>query len=81
MCTSHPSVHFLLLAVHCVQLPAIVSDKVCIVISPLISLMEDQVAALNARGIAAAFLGSAQTNQEASQAHISILHGWWVVGD
>ncbi|MEW5298656.1 MAG: hypothetical protein WDW36_001750 [Sanguina aurantia] len=46
----------------CYQLPALLSGKVCIVVSPLISLMEDQVAALNARGISAAFLGSAQTD-------------------
>lgn len=34
------------------------------VVSPLIALMEDQVAALTARGIKAAMLGSAQTKQE-----------------
>lgn len=45
-----------------VQVPALVSKKVCIVVSPLISLMEDQVAALTARGIMAAFLGSAQSD-------------------
>lgn len=34
------------------------------VVSPLIALMEDQVAALTARGVHAAMLGSAQTNTE-----------------
>ncbi|MEW5308661.1 MAG: hypothetical protein WDW38_000600 [Sanguina aurantia] len=46
----------------CYQLPVLLSEKVCVVVSPLISLMEDQVAALNARGISAAFLGSAQSD-------------------
>lgn len=46
----------------CYQLPPLLSRKTCVVISPLISLMEDQVAALNARGIKATFLGSAQTD-------------------
>merc|ERR1719369_1942938 len=46
----------------CYQFPAVFSDKVSIVISPLISLMEDQVLSLDSAGISAAFLGSAQTN-------------------
>src|SRR6188768_2830224 len=40
------------------QLPATVLPGVTLVISPLIALMEDQVRALNARGIPAAFLAS-----------------------
>lgn len=40
------------------------AGRPCVVISPLIALMEDQVAALNARGVKAAFLGSAQTSSE-----------------
>ncbi|KAL6762387.1 hypothetical protein V8C86DRAFT_665973 [Haematococcus lacustris] len=44
------------------QVPPLVSGKVGVVISPLIALMEDQVAALTARGISAAFLGSAQSS-------------------
>ena len=55
------------------QVPPLVLDKVCVVISPLISLMEDQVAALNARRIPAAFLGTAQSSRWAR------LGGW--VGD
>lgn len=42
----------------CYQLPAILSDKISVVISPLIALMKDQVDALNARGIPAAFINS-----------------------
>ncbi|QQR88638.1 MAG: ATP-dependent DNA helicase RecQ [Myxococcales bacterium] len=42
----------------CYQFPATVFDGTSIVISPLIALMEDQVRALEARGIAATYLAS-----------------------
>ena len=47
----------------CYQIPPLVNGKPCIVISPLISLMEDQVSALTAKGISACFLGSAQSSR------------------
>ncbi|KAH9716722.1 werner syndrome ATP-dependent helicase [Citrus sinensis] len=46
----------------CYQLPPLVTGKTALVVSPLISLMQDQVMSLKQRGINAEFLGSAQTD-------------------
>ena len=48
----------------CYQLPAVARDALVIVISPLISLMRDQVAALRALGIAAGCIHSGQEGAE-----------------
>ncbi len=48
----------------CYQVPALILPGVAIVVSPLIALMEDQVQALRANGIAAAALHSNQTDAE-----------------
>ena len=42
----------------CYQLPALLREGTAIVVSPLIALMQDQVAALRQLGVRAAFLNS-----------------------
>jgi ATP-dependent DNA helicase RecQ len=48
----------------CYQVPALVRPGTGVVISPLIALMQDQVDALDALGVRAAFLNSTQTAPE-----------------
>jgi ATP-dependent DNA helicase RecQ len=48
----------------CYQLPAIVLDGTCLVVSPLVALMKDQIDQLTALGVAAARLDSSLTFDE-----------------
>lgn len=48
----------------CFQIPALIFDNVTLVISPLISLMRDQVEALVANGVKAAYFNSSQSDFE-----------------
>jgi len=51
----------------CYQIPALVRDGLTLVVSPLISLMKDQVDQLLANGVAAACLNSTQTREQQQQ--------------
>lgn len=59
----------------CYQIPAIVRDGVGIVVSPLIALMQDQVAALRQYGVKAAYLNSSLTPTEMSEVENQLLNG------
>ncbi len=52
----------------CYQVPALCMEGITLVISPLISLMMDQVKALNQAGVHAAYINSALTENQVSKA-------------
>lgn len=51
----------------CFQLPALLTGKVVVVISPLISLMHDQCLKLSTHKVSACFLGSGQLDNRIEQ--------------
>lgn len=51
----------------CYQVPALALEGITIVVSPLISLMQDQVQQLTAQGVKAAYLNSSQDAEEAQK--------------
>lgn len=59
----------------CFQVPALAMEGTALVISPLISLMRDQVEGLRANGIAAAFLNSSLSRDEESRVESDCLTG------
>ncbi len=59
----------------CFQIPALLLPGLCVVVSPLISLMKDQVDALNSNGIPAAFLNSSLSFREEENIIFQCLHG------
>ena len=65
----------------CYQVPAMAQEGICIVVSPLIALMQDQVAALNKKGIPALLLHTGmsrrmmvQTLKNAGGGHYKFLY-------
>lgn len=52
----------------CYQIPALMLPGITVVISPLISLMKDQVRALNEAGVHAAYINSSLTESQISKA-------------
>jgi ATP-dependent DNA helicase RecQ len=59
----------------CFQVPALCLEGLTLVVSPLVALMRDQVAALQSNGVAAAYLNSTQTPEEADAVLRSIGSG------
>ena len=59
----------------CYQIPAILLDGVTLVVSPLIALMQDQVAALQQLGVDAAFLNSTLSGEEQSDVYRRLAGG------
>jgi ATP-dependent DNA helicase RecQ len=59
----------------CFQLPALLQPGVCLVISPLIALMQDQVRLLLDNGIAATFINSSLDGATMSQRTAAVLRG------
>ncbi|XP_051213624.1 uncharacterized protein [Lolium perenne] len=50
----------------CYQIPPLVAKKTTVVVSPLLSLMQDQVMSLQQRGVKSDYLGSTQMNSSVS---------------
>ena len=59
----------------CYQVPALLLPGITVVVSPLISLMKDQVDALTARGIPATFVNSTLSSAEVSQRMSRVTRG------
>lgn len=59
----------------CYQIPALIFDGLTVVISPLISLMKDQVDALRVAGIEAAYLNSSLSSEEYSAVYSDLKNG------
>lgn len=59
----------------CYQIPAIIRPGTGIVVSPLIALMQDQVAALRLQGVAVAFLNSSLSFPEVQEIEAQLCRG------
>jgi len=59
----------------CYQAPALLSDRLTVVVSPLISLMKDQVDRLLSHGVPAAFINSSLESSDRSRVQAGIARG------
>lgn len=59
----------------CYQIPAIISEGACLVVSPLIALMKDQVEGLRANGVPAAYINSSLSFTEQQEVEGDVLQG------
>jgi ATP-dependent DNA helicase RecQ len=59
----------------CFQVPAMLLDGICIVVTPLIALMKDQVSQLKQRGIDAVAIHSGMTRQQVDILLDNCIHG------
>lgn len=59
----------------CYQVPALCCEGLCLVVSPLVALMHDQVAQLRRRGIKANYLSAGMRNREIEVILNQCLHG------
>lgn len=59
----------------CFQIPALLTGKVVVVISPLISLMHDQCLKLAKHGVSACFLGSGQIDRSVEEKAMRGMYG------
>lgn len=59
----------------CYQIPALLRDGIAVVISPLISLMQDQVQALQQKGVRAVYINSLLSKKEVWDIHYAIKRG------
>lgn len=63
----------------CYQIPALMLPGITLVISPLISLMKDQVMALKNAGIPAAFLNSSLTPEQVRRVYGNLRYGMYKI--
>lgn len=59
----------------CYQLPALMLPNLTLVVSPLLALMQDQVAFLKRKGVAAASIDSSQSREESQQIQADVRSG------
>ena len=63
----------------CYQVPALMLDGVTLVVSPLISLMKDQVNSLTAQGVRAAYLNSSLNDAQFEKALANMANGMYKI--